>query len=97
MFFHGYRNRQGADRAEVPVGPLVSLAVQLLVLQFCGTLLAGHLVLLAMYLLAVHAAVLDESAGIAVLELDGVASVLAAVGTGFSAIEDDGHVVVHCR
>ncbi|EJK44514.1 hypothetical protein THAOC_36936 [Thalassiosira oceanica] len=36
--------------------------------------------------LAVHAAILDEAAGRAVLELDGVAPCLAAVGAGFSAV-----------
>ena len=45
------------------------MAVQSLVLEFCCTLLAGLLVLLAVGLLAVHAAVLDEAAGRAVLEL----------------------------
>jgi len=46
--------------------------------------------------LAVHAAVLDESAGRAVLEPDGVTPVLAAVSAGSSAIDEDGHVV-HLR
>jgi len=41
-------------------------------------------VLLAVDLLAVHAAVLDEKAGRAIIELDdAVVSFLAAVGTGF--------------
>ncbi|EJK72176.1 hypothetical protein THAOC_06319, partial [Thalassiosira oceanica] len=43
-----------------------------LILQFCGTLLARLLVLLAVGPLAVHAAVLDEEAGRAALELDDV-------------------------
>jgi len=64
----------------------VSLAVQLLVLELRGTLLAGLLMLLAVGLLAVHAAVLDEEAGRAILELDGIAWFLAAVGADFMAI-----------
>ena len=63
--------------------PLVALAVQLLVLQLGRALLACLLVELAVYLLAVHAAVLDEIAGVALLELDGVTPSLAAVGAGF--------------
>ena len=39
-----------------------------------------------MSLLAAHAAVLDEAAGRALLELDGVAPVLAAVGAGFNPV-----------
>jgi len=59
----------------------VPLAVQLLVLELCCTLLACLLVLLAVGALAVHAAVLDEEAGRAVLELDAVLAALAsAVG-----------------
>ena len=46
-------------------------AVQLFFLQFSRALLADLFVLLAMGPLAVHAAVLDEAAGRAVLELDG--------------------------
>ena len=45
--------------------------------------------LLAVGLLAVHAAVLDKMAGRAVLELDCVAPVLAAVGAGSVAITLD--------
>ena len=41
--------------------------------------------LLAVGLLTVHAAVLDEAAGRAVLELDGVAPLLAAVSAAFDA------------
>ena len=58
----------------------MSLTVQLLVLYFGRALLACLLVLLAVGLLAVHATVHDEAAGIAVLELDRVAPMLAAVG-----------------
>ena len=82
----GERNRQGADRADVSLRPLVSLRIKTLVLELGCALLACLLVLLAMGLLTVHAAVLDEVAGIAVLELDGVAPVLAAVSAGFDAI-----------
>ena len=92
MLTHWKRNRQSADLTEVPPRPLVPLTVQLLFFQLCCTLLAGLLVLLAVCLLAVHAAVLDESAGRAVLELDGVAPLLPAVGAGFIAI-----IAVHCR
>ena len=63
MFIHWKRDRQCAERAEVPLRPLVSLPVQLLVLELSRALLAGLLVQLAMGPLAVHAAVLDESAG----------------------------------
>ena len=69
---------------------LQPLAVQLLVLQLCHALLAGLLVLLTTGPLAVHAAVLDEAAGRAALELDGVAPWLAAVGAGFFAIASNG-------
>ena len=96
MGIHAYRNRQGADRTEVPLRPLVPLAVQLFVLELGCTLLSGLLVLLAMYLLAVHAAVLDEATGRAVLELDDLAPGLAAVGAGFVATIAITHVV-HCR
>ena len=85
MATHRQWDRQRADRAEVSLRPLVSLAVQPFVLQFGCAFLACSLVLLAMGLLAVHAAVLDEAAGRAVLELDGVAPGLAAVGAGFVA------------
>ena len=86
MLIHWEGYRQRADRAEVALRPLVSLIVQQLVLELRRTLLARPLVLLAMCLLTVHAAVLDEVAGIAVLELDGIAPVLAAVSAGFDAI-----------
>ncbi|EJK74486.1 hypothetical protein THAOC_03830, partial [Thalassiosira oceanica] len=91
MFTHWQRNWKSTDRAEVTLGPLVSLAVQLLVLELCDTLLACLLVLLSVGPLAVHAAVLDEAAGRAVLELDGVAPLLAAVGAGLVAISRNGH------
>ena len=39
MILHWKRNRQCADRAEVPLRPLVSLTVQLLLLELCRTLL----------------------------------------------------------
>ena len=86
MIIRWQRNRQSADRAEVPLHPLEPLTVQLLVLQLGRTLLACLLVLLAVGPLAVHAAVLDEAAGCAVLELDGVAPLLAAVGAGLVAV-----------
>ena len=70
------------DRAEVILWSLVTLAVQLLVLELGHALLACLLVLLAMDLLAVHATVFHEEAGVAVLELDGVTAFLATVGTG---------------
>ena len=62
---------------------LKTLAVQLLVPELCCTLLAGLLVLLAVCPLAVHAAVFHEAAGRAVLELDDIAPLLAAVGADF--------------
>ena len=79
MLIDWQRYRQRANRAVAPLRPLVSLTVQLLVLELCRPLLARLLVMLAVGPLAVHAAVLDEAAGRAVLELDGVAPVLAAV------------------
>ena len=79
MLLHWQWNWQRANRAEVPLRPLVPLTVQLLVLQLCRPLLTSLLVMLAMNLLAVDATVLDEAAGRAVLEFDGVALVLAAV------------------
>ena len=74
-----WRNWQSAYWAEVPLRPLMSLTVQLLVLQLSCALLAGLLVLIAVGLLAVNAAVLDDAAGRAVLELDGAAPVFATV------------------
>ena len=71
-----------ADGAKMRLRPLGSLAVQLLILQLGRTFLACLLVLLAMDLLAVHATVFHEEAGVAVLELDGVTAFLATVGTG---------------
>ena len=64
---------------------LETLTVHLLVLQLSRTLLACLLVLLAVSPLAVHAAVLHEAAGRAVLELDGVTSSRSAVCSGFGA------------
>ena len=83
MILHWKRDRQSADRADLKLWPLVTLRVKLLVLELGRALLAGFLVLLAVALLAVHAAVLDEAAGRAVLELDGVIAFLAAVGADF--------------
>ena len=64
----------------MPLQPLEALAVQLLVFELGRAFLTGLLVLLAVGLLAVYTAVLDEAAGRADLELDGVAAELAAVG-----------------
>ena len=97
MTLHRYGYRQSADRTEVTLRPLVSLTVQLLVLDLCLALLAGLPVLLAMGPLTVHAAVLDEVAGIAVLELDGVAPLLAAVGAGFDDVNLGNGYAAHCR
>ena len=83
MLTHRERDWQGADRAEVHFRPLKPLAEQPLLPQLCRTLLACRLVLLAVGPLAVHAAVFDEVACIAFLELDGVAPALAAVSAGF--------------
>ena len=85
MLLHGKLNWQSTNWAEVPLRPVVSLAIQLLVLELCCALLACSLVLLAVGPLAVHAAVFHEAAGRAVLELDGLAPVFAAVGAGFVA------------
>ena len=64
------------------VSVLLSLGgtAQLLIPELRCTLLAGLLVLLAVDFLAVNAAVLDEAAGRAVLELHRIAGFLAAVG-----------------
>ena len=86
MATYGEGNRQGADRTKIPLLPLESMAVQLLVLEICRTLLAHLLVLLAVRLLAVHAAVLDEAARRAVLQPDRVTGDHAAVGAGYSTI-----------
>ena len=80
----------------MPPRSLEPLTVQLLLLQLCRALLAGLLVLLAMGPLAVHAAVLDEAAGRAALELGDVAPLLAAVGAGFVAIHGNGYAA-HLR
>ena len=82
MFIHGYWDWQRAYRAEIPLRPLLPQSEQFFVLQLRGALLAFSLVLLSVGPLAVHAAVLDETAGRAVLELDGVAGFTAAVCTG---------------
>ena len=97
MIIRRDRNRQGADRTEVLLHPLVPLTIELLVLELCRTLLTGLLVLLAMCLLTLHAAVFDEATGRAVLELDGVAPGLAAVCASFFsfAITVTRHAV-HC-
>ena len=71
---------QRAYGAELSLGSIVPLAVKPLVLQLGRTFLAGLLVDLAVGLLAVHAAVFDEEAGRAVLELHAVAALLSAVG-----------------
>ena len=72
------------DRTKVKLRSLVTLAIQLLVLQLGRALLACLLVLLAVDLLTVHAAILHEKAGRAVLQLDAVVSFFAAVGADFS-------------
>ena len=87
--------RQCAYRAEIPLGPLPTLAIQLLVFELGRTFLACLLVLLALGLLAVHAAVLDEAAGRAVLELDSIAGLLAAVGAGFHCLNFARHSRFH--
>ena len=97
MIIYVKGNWQSAYRTEVHLRPLVSLTVQLLVPELCGTLLACLLVLLAVGPLAVHATVLDETAGRAVLELDGVAPVLAAVGADIVAIVLDYGYAAHLR
>ena len=86
MLVHWKRDRQGADRAEFPLRPLVPLTVQLLVLQRFRTLLARLLMLLAVDLLAVDATVLDEAAGRAVPDLDGV---VTALGTSLRSMPFD--------
>ena len=86
MLIRGQGNRQCAERAGVTLRPLESQAVQLLVLQLRGAFLTGPLVLLAVGPLAVHATILDEAAGSAVLELDGVAPVLTTVGADSATI-----------
>ena len=76
---------------------LQPLTVQLLVLELCRALLARLLVLLAVGLLAVHSAVLDEAAGRAVLQLDSAAPSLAAVGAGLIATITVDRLAVHDR
>ena len=83
MITHGKRYGKCADRIEITLRPVVSLAVQLLVLELCCTLLACLLVLLAVGLLASHATVFDQATGRASLELDGVTCSRPAVGAGF--------------
>ncbi|EJK64593.1 hypothetical protein THAOC_14653, partial [Thalassiosira oceanica] len=70
---------------------IVSGMGRLLALELGCALLAGLLVQLAVDLLAVHAAVLDEAAVGAGLELDGVAPLLATVGARCVAITHNGH------
>ncbi|EJK71451.1 hypothetical protein THAOC_07107 [Thalassiosira oceanica] len=85
------RNRHGlrAYWTELRLRSRVPLAVQPLVLQLGRAFLAEFLVLLAVGLLAVHAAVLDEEAGRAVLELHAVATLPAAVGAHISRHRGD--------
>ena len=94
MVIHGYWDWQRAYRAEISFWPLLPLAVQTLVLELGRTLLACLLVLLAVGPLAIHAAVIDDAAGRAVLEPDGVGPELAAVGAGFITLLDR-HAVHH--
>ena len=68
MLLHPQGYRQRADRAEVSFGPLVTLAVQPLVLQLGRASLALLLVFAAVISLAVHAAVFDEETRRAVLQ-----------------------------
>ena len=84
MFVHREWHSKQTDRTKVSFRSLVTLAVQLLVLDLRRALLACLLVLLAVDLLAVDAAVFDEEAGRAVLQLDAVVSFFAAVGADFS-------------
>ena len=89
MVIHWEGDRQSADRTEIPLQPLQPLSVQLFILELHCALLACLLVLSAVGLLAVHAAVLHDATCRTVLELDGVAPVLAAVGAGSVAITLD--------
>ena len=92
MLAHRQRYWQCTYRTEVTLRPLVAFSVQHLVLQLGRAFLACLLVLLAVGLLAVHAAVLDEETGRAVLELDAVVIALApAVGAGFISRQDAAH------
>ena len=84
MIIYPERNRQSADRAVVTLRSLESLRVQPLLHEFCFTLFAGLLVLLAVSVLAVDAAVLDGAARRGVTELDGFVPALSAVCAGFA-------------
>ena len=68
----------------------------MLVLDLCCALLTGLLVLHSVGLLTVDAAVFDEVAGIAVLELDCTAPLLATIGAGFVANIAIIRHVAHC-
>ena len=94
--------RKGIGRVQIGqvLRPLVSLIVKLLVFQLGCALLACLLVLLAVGLLAVHPAVLDEPTGRAVLELDVVACELPAVGAGVgfvAIVRNLRHAVHHIK
>ena len=78
---HGELYREQAERAEILPRSLVTSPVQSLVLQLGRALLAGLLVQPAVDPLAVDAAVFDEEAGRAVLQLRAIISFLATVGT----------------
>ena len=62
------------------------MRVKTLVLELCFTQLARLLVLLAVGLLAADAAVFDEVAGRAILEIYGVAVKFTAVSAGFNGV-----------
>ena len=95
MVMHWERHCKETDRTEVSLGPLVTLAVQLLVLELGRALLACLLVLLAVNLLAFHAAVLHEEAGRAVLELGGISPFLATVRAGLHRCRRDRDAAAH--
>ena len=89
MLGHRQRYRQRAYRTEVALWPFVSLTVQPFLLQLGRSFLARLLVLLAVGPLTVQAAVPDETAGRAVLELDAVLAALApAVDADFISRQD---------
>ena len=90
MLAHWEGNRQRAYRAKVSFRPLVPLPVQPFLPQLGGAFLADLLVLLAVGPLAVHAAVFNQAAGGAVLELDAVLAALAlAVGADIRCRRQD--------
>lgn len=64
---HGQRDRQRANRAKILFWPFVPQAVQALIVQLRGALLAGRFVMLEMDVLTVHTAVLERPACRAVL------------------------------